>query len=68
MATIVNTTPAQTTDSSNGMGFLFGIILVIAFIFLLFFYGVPYLSSAFQGPQVNVPGKIDVNVKTPQSK
>lgn len=65
MATIVNT-PAQAGDTGSGMGFLLGIVLIIAFVLLFFFYGLPYLSNAMQGPQVNVPGQIDVNVKTPQ--
>ena len=63
MATIVNT-PAQTDTGSNGMGFLLGIVLILAFIVLFFFYGLPYLSNMMQGPQVNVPGQVDVNVKT----
>lgn len=63
MATIVNT-PAQ--SESNGTGFLLGIVLLIAFVLLFFFYGLPYLSNMIAGPQVNVPGQIDVNVQTPQ--
>jgi hypothetical protein len=65
MATIVNTTPAH-EDTGSGMGFLLGILLLIAFIVVFFFYGVPALTQSFRGPQVNVPGQIDVNVQTPQ--
>jgi hypothetical protein len=69
MATIVNTTPAQPVERSNGMGFLLGVVLILAFIFLFFLYGVPLLTQSFRsaGPQVNVPDKINVNVQTPQS-
>lgn len=69
MATIINT-PAQ-TDNTNGFGFLLGIVLIIAFIILFFVYGLPYVTRSFSGitsSQVNVPGKIDVNVQTPNSK
>lgn len=67
MATIVNTTPAQ-TDSGNGTGFLLGVILLLAFIVLFLIYGLPLLTQSFSaaGPQVNVPDKINVNVQTPQ--
>lgn len=65
MTTIVNT-PAS-TDTGGGVGFLLGIILLASFALLFFFYGLPYIGSMFQAgtPQVNVPGKIDVNVQTP---
>ncbi len=68
MATIVNT-PA-TTDSGNSVGFLLGVILLIAFALIFLFYGLPYIGSMFRAsaPQVNVPGQIDVNVQTPQGK
>ena len=65
MATIVNT-PAQTEgNSSSGMGFLLGVILLLIVLFVLFVYGLPALRSATSAPQVNVPGKIDVNVNNP---
>ncbi len=63
MATIVNT-PAQ-TERSGGMGFLVGVVLLILFVLLLIGYGLPYIQSVTQTPQVNVPGKVDVNVNTP---
>lgn len=65
MATIVNNpAPAPTADSSNGMGFFLGIILVIIVAVLFFYYGLPAIRSVSQ-PQITVPGKIDVNVNTP---
>jgi len=61
MATIVNN-PAPTTDGGNGMGFFFGAVLLILFLVLFFYYGLPYFRNVGQAPQINVPGKIDVNV------
>lgn len=68
MATIVNQPPAQTNTNNGGYGFLLGIILLIAFVLLVFYYGLPYLrgSANTAAPQVNVPGKIDVNVQQPK--
>lgn len=49
---------------SGGMGFLLGVIILIVFLGLLFFYGLPYLNNAAQGPTINVPDQIDVNTNT----
>ena len=73
MATVINNpSPAQstTTDStSSGMGMILGIILLVIIIALIVIYGIPYLgrSVSSSAPQVNVPGKVDVNVHTPAS-
>ena len=66
MATVVNT--PSSTDNGSGIGFLLVIILLIALIMLLMFYGIPYLGSMMQtqAPQVNVPGQIDVNINQPK--
>lgn len=65
--TVVNTTPAQTGSDSNGMGFILGIIVLVAFVGILFYFGLPYIQHGFGGGvQVNVPKSIDINVK--QSK
>jgi hypothetical protein len=66
MATIVNQPAPAHEHSGSGMGFLLGIILLVILGVLLFTYGIPYLSNSFSGPQVNVPGQVDVNVNTPQ--
>lgn len=53
------------SDSNGGMGFFLGIVLLIIFGALFFIYGLPYFRSSFQAPQapqINVPGKIDVNI------
>lgn len=67
MSTVVNT-PASGSDNS-GMGFLLGAILLIAVVFLFFYFGLPMLRGAAQAPQapqIQVPGQIDVNVDTPK--
>ena len=65
MATIVNT-PSQVPQSSdNGMWNFLGILLVVVTIFILIFYGIPFIKSSLGNigsPQINVPGKIDVNI------
>lgn len=50
------------TTGDNGLSFIMGIILLLAFAFLLFYYLLPAMRGAFSTPQVNVPGRIDVNV------
>lgn len=70
MATVVNNPPA-TTSEGGGSGFLVGIILLIVFVILFVFYGLPYLNNSIggaQAPQVNVPGKVDVNVNQNKPK
>lgn len=67
MATVVNTPGTTTSDSSGGMGFLLGVVLLIIFAVLFFLYGLPYLTQSMQGPSVNVPGEVDVNVNMPNT-
>ena len=65
MVVINNAAPATNGDSSsNGMGFLLGVLLLVVFAFLIFWYGLPALRNATtsSAPQINVPGKVDVNV------
>jgi len=68
MATIVNTPAQGNTDS--GMGMIIGAILLIGFLFVFFVYGFPMIRNSMGGggatPQINVPGKIDVNVNQPK--
>lgn len=70
MATVVNNPPATHTEGNSGSGFLLGVIVLIIFVILFVFYGLPMLGNAgggagagTQAPQVNVPGEVDVNVK-----
>lgn len=61
MTTVVNN-PQPSGDS--GMGFLLGIIVLIAFVsFVIWRWGLPAMRSAQNGGvQINVPESIDVNV------
>jgi hypothetical protein len=67
MATIVNNTPTP-TDNSGGNGFLGGVILLIVFVILLIYFGIPFIRNMgpiqvnTPAPQINLPGKIDVNI------
>lgn len=62
MTTVVNT-PASTSDNS-GNGFLVGIILLILFVAVLLYFGIPAVKN--MGPlQINVPAP-QVNVPAPQ--
>jgi len=66
MTTIVNS-PTPTSDS-GGNNFLVGVIIVIGFIGILLYFGIPAIRRMgpvqvnVPAPQVVVPGKIDVNV------
>jgi hypothetical protein len=62
--TVVNTNPETRPADNNGMGFLLAVILIILFVGLLLYYGLPYLQHSLMGPQINVPGNVNVNVKT----
>ncbi len=66
MAVINNAAPAS--ESSGGMGFLMGVLLLISFFIFLFYFGLPAMQNSFNGggagggTQINVPDKMDVNV------
>lgn len=55
----------HTHDSSmGGIGFLFGVILLLAGIFLFFYYGLPAIQNAgSSNPTIQVPETVDVNVQ-----
>lgn len=56
------------TDSASGTGFVVGVIILAIVAFLLFYYGLPVLRNSTNTPQINVPGKIDVNLNQGYSK
>lgn len=66
MTTVVNTTPA--TENNSSMGMFLGLIFLLIVVFLFFFYGLPMLRGASQQVpnkvDVQMPDKVDVNVKT----
>jgi len=62
MATVVNNPP-----QSNGSGIIVGIVIALfvlfIFVYLGLVYGLPAIQNMKSGtPQINIPGKIDVNV------
>ena len=66
MATIVNTPPAEGSNSS-GVGFIIGALILLFAVFIFFYYGLPAMrQAASSGSQnITVPDKIDVNVNNP---
>lgn len=52
-------------SEGGNSGLILAVILVLLALFLFFYYGLPALRSA-GSPQVNVPGKVDVNVNKGQ--
>jgi hypothetical protein len=67
MTTIVNT-PAGNggSDTNSGMNGLLMVVVFIVFLLMLFYFLVPILRRATAIPQVNVPDKVDVNIKSSQ--
>lgn len=63
MATIINNPPAS-NDSSGPMGMIILLVVLLVLGYLGFVYGLPALRQMQLGgtPQINIPGKIDVNV------
>lgn len=51
-------------ENGNGMWNFLGILVLVIFVIVLLYYGLPYLRSAMQqgGTQINVPDKVDVNI------
>jgi len=73
MTTVINN-PSD-NNSSSGIGLVVGIILLLVFVFLLFYYGLPALrgtanttpstgSDTSTEIRVDVPDEIDVNVNS----
>lgn len=57
------------SDGGNSTGWIVGLILLLAVLFIFFYYGLPLLRSAGSvntAPQVNVPDKVDVNINKTQ--
>jgi len=62
MATIVNNPPAS--DNSGGpMGMIIVLVVLLVLGYLAYMYGLPAVRQMQGGTQINVPSKIDVNVK-----
>lgn len=61
MTTIVNS-PTPTNDSS-GAGTVISIVAIIGFAIVFIYYLLPSIRNLGSTPQINIPNKIDVNVK-----
>lgn len=59
MATIVNNPAPESNGNSN---LIVTVLLIIVFGVLFYVYGLPAINN-MQSPQINVPSKIDVNIK-----
>lgn len=66
MATVINN-PSGTADSTtNGVGVVLSIVLLLALVFALVYYGIPSARRAFT-TNVNVPRSVDVNINNPDT-
>ena len=71
MTTVVNNPApaAAPAESTGGSSFLIGIVILVGFVLVLLYFGIPALRRMgpvqvnVPVPQVNVPNKIDVNVQ-----
>lgn len=61
MVTVVNN-PAPEAKSDGGTGMIVGVLLILVMGILFYLYGLPAINN-MQSPQINIPNKIDVNVK-----
>lgn len=65
--TIINPSPNNNSSNNNGVAFLIGIIIFIAFAVLFFVYGLPYIKGLGGSGEVNVnipvPENIDIKVQ-----
>jgi hypothetical protein len=67
MTTVINN-PAPSNENSGGNGFLIGVILLIGFVAILLYFGIPAIRRMgpvqvnIPAPEVVMPDKIDVNV------
>jgi hypothetical protein len=66
MTTVVNN-PAPVSEN-GGTGFLIGVIMLIVFVVVLIYFGLPAMrrmqsnQSVIPAPQIVLPDKINVNV------
>ena len=71
MTTVVNN-PAPSGDNNGGSSMLIGVVVLIGFVFVLLYFGLPVLRNMgpvqvnVPAPQIVVPDKIDVNVTQPK--
>lgn len=72
MTTVVNNPAPVNTESSGGSSLLIGALVLFGLIVLIVYVGIPAIQrmGPFQvnipATQVNIPDKVDVNVKQTQ--
>lgn len=66
MAEIIHEHEREQPSGDGGISFFWGVLLVIVILFLLVYFGLPFLRGATSNTPVQVPGKIDVNINQPQ--
>ena len=49
-------------NTNNNMGYIFGSLIIVLFMYLFFVYGLPMIRSRNASPTINVPSQIDVNL------
>ncbi len=65
MATIINTPGTTTEDSSSSaMEFLMAIVLILIIAAIALYFGPALLRGVIGPTQVNIPDKVDVNIKS----
>jgi hypothetical protein len=70
MTTIINSPAPE--QNNNGFGFLIGAIILVGFVALLLYFGIPAVKQMnpiqvnVPAPQVEMPDKIDINVNQPK--
>lgn len=64
MADVIHEHTAE--RDGGGMGFFLGVAIFLVALMLLIFIVLPYIRNTTSTPQINVPGKIDVNVNQPK--
>lgn len=53
--------------TDGGTGFVMGIVILITFLLLFFFYGLPLLRNTLQSPSIQIPEQINVDINQDQS-
>ena len=66
--TIINPAPANNSDTNSGIGFVFGLIVLIISGFFFFIYVFPLIKQGLNGLgsggiQITLPKTVDVNVQ-----
>jgi hypothetical protein len=67
MTTVINNPSPSTPDNNSSLAPLLTLLTLGLLGFLFFVYGLPLLRRASAPPQINVPDKVDIDIKTPNN-